>query len=706
MAPVLRDPRQRTPAALLVAARAAAGWGGWSEVDKLLARNRGSTPQFDGEARELLTRSAFERGADTVARPARDGRASRCEEPSRCARSGLDASRARSRAEQQVRQRGGCVRARGRRRCAPVRDWLFLRAAGSERDSAQRAKLFATVSLAPRQAANCVDRGAGARAFQRRAWRRIAIRDLGATVQSLRLRLSVAPDSASRDDREDRAARVSFARAEYVPTRAAAVDVLDKGFTVFTPGEELIVARGTATGPAGARRHRVRARAYRAGADHAERSPAVRPGAVASRSDARRARAVASRAGPARGSGRVSARARAADVGHARRNVARASRDGRRHFRPTRRRRAPRSFCSPTSRPTTATTTQARDRCISSCIARIRRVARAANARFNAAIIALAAGNAAGAAQEFDSLVRADAARRRCDRRELLERSRVGGGRERSGRPDALAARWLRSSRSRTTPSRARSGSATEPGRRPSAADSVAARRRRRQRDRAHRAARAAGHGRRSAVRVRRARRRGDRHRRERLAATAHAFDSARAIVARDSPRAEARRCGPSRRADLPSALSDCSIATSSRATPRRTRSIRRSWPALIRQESSFNPRAVSVAGARGLMQVLPAVGEEVRARSRIRSGIPRCSSTPTRTCSSARRTSRRTSSSTARCRVCSPRTTPAGRASRAGRRKAGAGRSGAVRRTNSVRRDARLRANRAAERGGVPGAL
>jgi len=32
----------------------------------------------------------------------------------------------------------------------------------------------------------------------------------------------------------------------------------------------------------------------------------------------------------------------------------------------------------------------------------------------------------------------------------------------------------------------------------------------------------------------------------------------------------------------------------------------------LIRQESSFGVRAVSVAGARGLMQVLPAVGEEI----------------------------------------------------------------------------------------------
>lgn len=42
VAPVLRDSRQRTPAALLVAARAAAGWGGWQEVESFSPRKRGS----------------------------------------------------------------------------------------------------------------------------------------------------------------------------------------------------------------------------------------------------------------------------------------------------------------------------------------------------------------------------------------------------------------------------------------------------------------------------------------------------------------------------------------------------------------------------------------------------------------------------------------------------------------------------------------
>src|SRR5688572_25890368 len=36
--PVLRDSTQRTPERVLLAARAATAWGGWSQVDRLLGR--------------------------------------------------------------------------------------------------------------------------------------------------------------------------------------------------------------------------------------------------------------------------------------------------------------------------------------------------------------------------------------------------------------------------------------------------------------------------------------------------------------------------------------------------------------------------------------------------------------------------------------------------------------------------------------------
>src|SRR5512133_513473 len=47
LSPLLRNPRTRTPLAILTAARAAAGWGGWAEVDRLLAKEPWIDAQFD-----------------------------------------------------------------------------------------------------------------------------------------------------------------------------------------------------------------------------------------------------------------------------------------------------------------------------------------------------------------------------------------------------------------------------------------------------------------------------------------------------------------------------------------------------------------------------------------------------------------------------------------------------------------------------------
>src|SRR5688500_7985619 len=51
--PVLRDSTQRTPERVLLAARAAAEWGGWSQVNRLLGTAPWLDSRFDGLGREL-----------------------------------------------------------------------------------------------------------------------------------------------------------------------------------------------------------------------------------------------------------------------------------------------------------------------------------------------------------------------------------------------------------------------------------------------------------------------------------------------------------------------------------------------------------------------------------------------------------------------------------------------------------------------------
>jgi soluble lytic murein transglycosylase len=247
VAPLLRDPATRTPAAVIVAARAAAGWEGWAEVDRLLANESWLDTQFAGEGRELLARSALDRAADTVALT--QASAALRDASGAAARATRQVLLARALERNNMFDSAAVLYGRSSDTFRSIRDWLALRVAGNESDSTKRSALLASISLGvakPRVAwtdAQAHERfGDAAGAAKRYA-------SLGATVTSFRLRLSVAPDSATRA--AIKTDLLSFIRGHPGSADAkSAVEVLDKGFATLTPAEELVIARGiAAAGP-------------------------------------------------------------------------------------------------------------------------------------------------------------------------------------------------------------------------------------------------------------------------------------------------------------------------------------------------------------------------------------------------------------------------------------------------------------------------
>lgn len=247
VAPLLRDPQKKTPAAILVAARAAAGWAGWTVVDKLLVDEPWIDTQSDGEARELLTRAAFDRAADTVA--LRYASAALAQSKTRATRDARTVLLARALERNNMFDSSAALYARAASVFPSIRDWLLLRAAGSESDSARRATSFSSVTLPVAKARIAWTDAQARERFADALGAATRYASLGATVSALRLRLSVAPDSALRSTIQREL--VSFIRTH--PGTAdtkQAVEVLDKGFTSLAAADELIIARSIAnSGP-------------------------------------------------------------------------------------------------------------------------------------------------------------------------------------------------------------------------------------------------------------------------------------------------------------------------------------------------------------------------------------------------------------------------------------------------------------------------
>ena len=250
LAPVLRDPSRRTPAAVLLAARAAAGWDGWSEVDRLLRGQPWLATEFAGAGYELLARSALERGTDTaVAASYADSAVRRAAEVRARATRLVFLARALDRLNQRDSARATYERAT--QPFHEIGDWLTLRAAGVTDDSASRARLFATVRSAP--------------ARERIEWTDALARErsgdllgaatryerLGAMASAFRIRLGPTTDSVTRQAVRDSAIGYIRAKAGTAEARAT-VEVLDRAFQSLTPAEELTIARSAnVSGPVG-----------------------------------------------------------------------------------------------------------------------------------------------------------------------------------------------------------------------------------------------------------------------------------------------------------------------------------------------------------------------------------------------------------------------------------------------------------------------
>jgi len=237
---LLRDSTNRTPAAVFLAATAASEWGGWSEVRQLLNGERWIDTLYEGRARLLLARAALERRADLEALD--NARVALRLDPSSGERLMLYGM---------ALERTGSLDSAATafllavQRMPQVADWLRLRAAAVTRDSAARARLYDLIKDPLPQGRVA---WAEAAAYERvgdtaEAARRYAA--LGEQLTALRLRLASSADSASRE--AIRAELLALVQGRITSGAARqAIALADSAFVPLTQAEELILARAAA----------------------------------------------------------------------------------------------------------------------------------------------------------------------------------------------------------------------------------------------------------------------------------------------------------------------------------------------------------------------------------------------------------------------------------------------------------------------------
>jgi len=236
----------RSAEVVLLSAMAAAGWGGWSRVDRELSTAAWIDSTFNGRGRELLARAALARGEDSVARfHAERAIAESRNERDRGVREVL---LARALDRLALGDSAATVYLQAARRLPSVADWLELRAAGATSDPSRRQRSYGQVRTAVARA-----RIAPTEAQARERWRDYAgagraYADLAEKGQALRLELLAKPDSATRASVRIRTLALLSGSPSAADARIA-MTLIDSSFSPLSTSENLAVAR--AAGRAG-----------------------------------------------------------------------------------------------------------------------------------------------------------------------------------------------------------------------------------------------------------------------------------------------------------------------------------------------------------------------------------------------------------------------------------------------------------------------
>jgi soluble lytic murein transglycosylase len=246
LAPLLTSPATRTPDVVILAARAAGAWEGWSSVRRLLEHETWLDTRFDRLGRRLLAEADLaefknpEAVVDARAALVPDSGRSTEEQGRRL----VLLARAYDRLD--LLDSAAIIYSRAAALLPDLADWLMLRAAGVTRDSAARASLYAGVALPA--------------ALPRIPWTEALARDrsndidaaasryehLGAVVVATRVRWRDAPTDSAR-----RAVAARFVELMRPVTAAAewrdALDLIRQIDPPFGHDDRLVIARHAAT---------------------------------------------------------------------------------------------------------------------------------------------------------------------------------------------------------------------------------------------------------------------------------------------------------------------------------------------------------------------------------------------------------------------------------------------------------------------------